>query len=393
VQVIPLRQAARLFPLLGLGEVSPDRATHAEVLEYYSAGMCQQAIGLHKDGSAVMYSTDEPVKVVKTWEPDIGVPPVAFAQLDSFDGQFRGMFDQVAGSLRTKNRIVKLVLDYADRQVYAPKVSKGLLNPEERDGPNAHFRLDPNIVDAQMGRLAPAGSAPQLFALLEFLDREQRGGTGYPQSRQGQVSQAIASGTFVASTQGQLTTIVRNIQRLLGMFREQVNEISFQLDEKHLDKDKPLTRAVGKKRLYLPSRDISGVYQNRVIYGAGAGLDRLNADVRIERHMATGLISKETAREQLDYIDEKNEEQDKIEREMGRQAMVQKFFAEAPWDVLAEVNTLTDKGTDIAEAITSVTQKRQAAQPESEQPEPQALRGGQERQGFEGPPLAELIGG
>ncbi|HSE44859.1 MAG TPA: hypothetical protein VLA89_05980, partial [Gemmatimonadales bacterium] len=309
----------------------------------------------------VLTKANTPIKdgyiEVKRWSP--GVLPVAFAMLDSFDGEFRGMFDQVFGSLKTKNRIVKLMMDYTDQLVYAPLVSKGLLNPEEGYGPAAHYRLDPNIPDAQMGRLQPGGSSPQLFNILEYLDREQRAGVSFPSQRQGDVSQSIASASFVQSTQGQLTSTVRNIQRLLSHFREQLNKACYELDDKFMDEAKPLVRPVGKKKEYTPSRDIRGQYDSQVLYGAGAGLDRLNADVRVLQHLGAGLISRETARGQIDYLAQDGEQADQINREMAESAMAQKFLTEAPWEVVAQAWKKMGEGLSLPDAIQKVVEEQE----------------------------------
>lgn len=357
VQAFKLREAARIFPRLRLEEVPSQTADGCEVVEYYSKNECIQAVGLIKNNEAVR----EGMSVIKRWKPEIGCVPVAFVQLDTYDGHFRGMFDQIAGALNTKNRIVKLLLDYTDRLTYAPKISKGLLNPEEEEGPNAHYRLDPNTPEAMMGRLQPAGPAPQLFAVLEFLEREQRGGTSYPAQRQGDVSQSIASASFVNSTMGQLTTSVRNIQRLLGTMRERTAKIAIKLDMKHMDYEKPLSRSIGDKVVYTPSSALTKTLRPKVSYGAGSGLDRMNADVRILQHLGAGLISRETAREQIDYLEKDGEEADRIAREMAETALAQKFLTEAPWDMVAKVYAAMDDGKSLSDAIKEVMESQPPA--------------------------------
>jgi hypothetical protein len=355
-----IRQAARLFPQLGLAEryTDPMIADSADVIEYYNDREAIQAIIITKSNKPIKGGTH----IVKRWEHNLGKVPVAFAQLDSFDGDFRGMFDQVAGSLKVKNRIFQLMLDYTDQLVYAPPVSKGLLNPDEELGPNAHFRLDPNVPDSGITRLAPAGNSPDVWRLLEYLDREQRGALTYPATRQGEISQSIASASFVNSTMGALTSTVRNIQRLLAVLQEQVLEIAFCLDEAWLDEEKPLVRPVGKRKVYTPSRTIRKQYTNQVIYGAGAGLDRLNADVRILQHLGAGLISRETAREHIDYLPQDGEENDRVDQEMARSALAQKFLTEAPWDMVAQVVAKMDEsGSGLADAIKEVMEEQQPA--------------------------------
>lgn len=349
-QTMKVRVAARLFPRLRLEQWdNPDICDAVEVLEYYSKDECVQAALLTKNSTPIPNGYLE----IKRWDPK-GILPVAMAQADTFDGEFRGMFDQITGSLGTKNRIVKLMLDYTDQLVYAPLVSKGLLNPEVKFGPNAHYRLDPNVPDAQMGRMNPSGSSPQLYNILEYLDREERTGVAYPSQRQGDVPQSIASASFVNATQGALTSNVRNVQRLLAYLREQLNAICFALDEKFMDNPKPLVRSVGDKKDYTPSRAIKGQYASQVMYGAGAGLDRMNADVRVLQHLGAGLISRETARKQIEYLSPDGEEHDRINREMAESALVQKFLTEAPWDLVAQVYTVMADGKSMGDAIKAV---------------------------------------
>jgi len=357
VREVPVRQAARLFPFLEL-PTRPEAGEAAEVLEYYSKEECVQAVAITRGGKPVSGGTF----ITKRWKPNIKRIPVAFAQLDTYDGQFRGMFDQIFSSLITKNRIIRQVLDYADQMVYAPMVSKGVLNERDKPGPTTHYRLDPNVPDAQIGRMEPAGAAPQLFALLDYLDREQRGGTGYPIQRQGEVSQSIASAAFVNSTMGQLTTTVRNIQRLLAQLRTQANEIALAVDESYLNFNKPLIRSVGKRKSYSPELAIKGRHINTVTYGAGAGLDRLNADVRIIQHQGAGIISRETAREHIDFLLDPAEEHARIEKEATEGALMQKLLSEAPVEMLMDLQVLQAEGLSLTEAIAKLREREAPAE-------------------------------
>lgn len=383
VEEINVRSAAKLFPDLGLDTDPTIVGEKVEIVHYYSAQECLQAI------ISNTHLKTQQAHITRRWNPN-GVLPVAFAQLDSYDGAFRGMFDQVTGSLQTKNRIVKLILDYTDQQVYAPIVAAGLLNPEDPPGPGTLYRLDPNAVGAKMERLSPAGSSPQIFNILEYLDREQRGGTSYPSARQGDVTQSIASASFVASTQGQLTSTVKNIQRLIASLRVRLNTICFQLDEMFLDYSKPLVRPVGTKRMYTPSKDISGQYKNQVLYGAGSGLNRVDADVRVMQLVGGGIISKEEAREQVDFINDPASTAVKVEFEATQGAVLQKFLAEAPLELTMKALVLQSEGLTLAEAIQQISQE-QAAQAAQTPPTGEAAPAGAAPAGPEGaPPNAAL---
>lgn len=349
------RVAARLFPKLQL-EQDPESLGWVEVLEYYSKDECIQAV--YQAGTGDL---PEQVQIVKRWHP--GVMPVAYAQLETFDGHFRGLFDQVLGSLMAKNRLLRLAADYMDQIAYAPPVEKGLLNREDPMAPGTMLHLDPTVPDARIERLQPAGTLPQIERFLEYLDKEQRGGTGYPAARQGEVAQSIASASFVASTQGQLTSTVRLLQRLTGKMLEQLNTISFKFDEKIIrpNLEKQLSEPIGRRVSYVPSRDIAGAYQNRVVYGAGAGIDRQAADVRVLQHLGAGLIPKSVGREQIDYIREPDDMPRLIAEEQAENVLVQQLLSSG---LAASVSFLQalQGGATIADAAQAALQAQQAEQ-------------------------------
>ena len=354
-----LREIVRLYPQLG--EVKPNIADQAEVLDYYSPDEVVRAVAFVKKGQRALKSGA--VEIVDRWVPNLPnrALPAAFAQLPSFDSSFRGMFDQIGGQLIAKNRIVKLMLDYSDQVIHSPWEALGVIDPGLAPGPKTVYELDPNVQNAHMGRIQPASSAPQIFAILEFLDRESRGGIGYPASRQGEVPQSIASASFVAATQGPLTSSVRDLQRLLASMREDIHRASLAVDETFHNTSKSLVRSVDKQRKYLPAKDINGRYDVKVIYGAGAGLDRLNADVRVLQHQGAGLISRETARNQIDYLTDPAGEPDKIEQEAATSALLQKMLAEAtPADLADLVISMAD-GKAFVEAVKEFREQQRAA--------------------------------
>lgn len=384
VEEMNIRTASALFPQLGLDSDPTITNQKVELLHYYSKDECVQAV-LSNPGATSGARTD----IVKRWYP--GQLTVAFVQLDSFDGQFRGMFDQITGSLQTKNRIVKQLLDYTDQLVYAPIEEQGVLNPEVLDtlGPSTVIRLDPSNVNAKVGRMNPAGSSPEIFSILEYLDKEQRGSASYPSARQGEVSQSIASASFVASTQGQLTSTVRNLQRLLASLRQQLNSILFKLDEDFLNKDKALYSPIGTKKTYKPKTAIGGNYKNMVLYGAGAGLDRLNADVRILQLLGAKVISLEDAREQIDFIKNPDAVGARVDLEGTQSALMQKFLSEAPIDSLSKMTILQSQGMTLAQAITVMAaEAAQTPQPAPIAPGGEAPTPGGSPEGQQGSPDA-----
>ena len=218
------------------------------------------------------------------------------------------------------------------------------------------------------------------------MDSQESAEAIQPPARVGVVSQSIASGSFVTSTQGTLSSVVKQLQEAEAELRRQVNVIAMKIDERYLDREKPLWQGIGRKQTYTPSEDIAGWYHHSIQYGASAGLNRSEADVRVLQHMGAGLISKELAREQLDYIDDVTVEQARIDREQLASVLFQRFVADpnTPVSALAEAITAMGKGSSLVEVVESIIPALQKAEQEAKQ----AAAGGQQMAVPEGEDMA-----
>jgi len=374
VQRMKLRVAAQLWPDAGLlekaGRVKGAASDEVEVWDFYDneGRECIKAVSVLDKGSQP--TGEGGVAIVERYEPKTNRPPAAMAQLPSHDGGFRGMLDQIGGSLEAKNRAVKYMIEYAHQQVFAPFEAKGIINPDDEPGPNTIYQHDPNVADSRMGRLEPAGAAPQLFALLQLLDAEQRGALAYPSARQGEVDVSIGSGSFLNASQGQLSTLVRAVQSLTAEMERELITVCFQLDEQFKNFEKPLIRAVGKKATYVPKKDIAGRYMVQVIHGAGAGVDRGAADVRVLQYKGAGLISDSTAREQIDFLrNTVSSEGDTIEQESTAKAILQRFLADPSTDMatLVDIYLAQADGDSFVEALRKIRERMEAEKQKAEQ--------------------------
>jgi hypothetical protein len=248
------------------------------------------------------------------------------------------------------------------------------------------------------------------------MDTEQRGQIAYPATRQGEVPARADSAPFVTATQGQLTSVVRDVQRLLADMREHVTYVTLGLDEKHLPGEKMLARPIGRKKTYKPEKDIAGQYEVSITYGPGAGLDRLNTDVRLMQYYGNSLISAQTALSNSDVVQDPIAELAIREREDQRKIILQRFSGDptTSLDTLIDALALQDeKGIDLVDALkllraqgASTQQPAQpgeqpGALPEGAAPEDQAAlqagaipEGGQFAQpapAFAPPPLAQVF--
>jgi hypothetical protein len=313
--------------------------------------------------------------IVDRWEHNLGCVPVAFRALDTFDSTFRGLFDQIGGPMSLRNRVLSLMEDYMEDMVHAPWESKGVLNPDDPPGPLTIYQHDPNAEESFMRRTQPAAPAGAVFGVLQSLEVQESVEALQPPARVGQVSQSIASGDFVNSTQGSLSSAVRELQDNMAELRKQLTYICFKIEEKYLDTEKPLIRAVGDKKTYLPSKDIDGVYAHRLLFGAAAGTDRQYADVRVLQHVGSGLISKKTGRSQLDYIDDPTSEQNWIDQEQLAMILFQRFSADpaTPLSSIAEAMVEMGKGKDLVEVMAAQAAKMAEREAQAQQA---ALGGG-----------------
>jgi len=176
------------------------------------------------------------------------------------------------------------------------------------------------------------------------------------------------SASFITASQGQYTSLARDVQRMLSDIQEQVGCIAQELDVSYMDETKPMHRSMGRKRTYTPSKDIQDRYGITVNYGAGSGLDRLNTDVRLIQFYGSGLISMETVLENLDFISDSTTEIDKRQREEVMRIVLQRWAGDPNTAIdfmirLAEVQD--SEGLSFREALVVVNEEMAAQVPQA----------------------------
>lgn len=387
IETVKERMVAHDHPELGLDSAA-DNSSELDFIAYYDDEEVAEAF-VRRASKA---NTSPSIYVLQRWRHGLERVPVAYYQFATFDGAPRGIFDQLSGPMMVRNKSVRFVIDYMEQIAHSPLFALNVENANEVPGPMTVYRGDP---DAEPGtvrleRVGPAAAGGSLWNLLSYMgDQEEKEAT-QPAARSGQVPQSQASGSFVNSTQGTLTSVVIEMQEGMGDLRQQLDTVLFLIDEQHLDTAKPLVKPVGKKRTYMPSKDIDGWYYHTVEYGAGAGLDKLNTDNRVLNHVAGRLIDRGTAREQIDYLDDSNSIQEKIDAENIGDALLQRFAVDpsTPLSSLAKISVIMEEeGLSKTEALKVVAPElfaaEQAAQPQ------QPMQPGMEDGGPGGPGPAE----
>ena len=374
VQQVKLRSLARMYPDLNIDD-SGDNSDDGMLVAYYDKEGVTEAI--------VTSRNEKPyeAKIQQQWVHELDCVPVAFEMLDTYDGAFHGLFEQLAGPLMVRNKLVRFVVDEAEQISHAPIRAKNVENADDVPGPDVIYRIDPNANDWVLDRLPPSAPASAVWQMLAYMGDQEEKESIQPPARAGNVSQSIASGSFVDRTQGQLTSVVKELQDKMASLREQTNYICMKIDEKWMDESKPLIRSVNDKKEYTPSKDIAGWYLHEVKFGAGAGLDRLNADTRVLQHLSARLISREEARAEIDYLDDSASSQDKIDRENLADALLQRFVADPTTPMSAVAKTwlvMKKEGKSLEEALEQTVPDILAAEERAQQaaggpPSPEGL--------------------
>lgn len=382
-QHLKARVANRLYPdadIMGrLARMGYDEDSYGSaelvVFDYYGPDAWYKGLQLTGiDGE----ETPDGVVIVDGGPHEIDRAPVAFAQVPSPDGALRGLLDQIGPSLVTKNRALELMMEYSHELVYSPFEAKGVINADQPPGPATIYQHDPTAQgETFMRRVSPAGSNPELIQLMNYLDAEERGQIAYPETRQGTTPQSQGSASFMTATQGQMTSLVRDMQRHLTSVQEQMAAVMFQLDERWLDHEKPLCRSLGRKKTYVPTRDIDGQTKLRVSYSASGGLDTLNNTVRVLQLYSAGLISDKKALEEIDFVDSAEDMITDRELQEQRRIILQRFEGDptASLDFLIQVYAYQEEnGGTLIDAIVEVN-KVMAAQVQQQQQEQAAMAG------------------
>lgn len=369
VEIVKERVAAQMYPDYEL-DGSADNSKDVQLVCYYGPKEVVEAIVRPKTEAYAAKAT-----ITQRWLHNLGRVPVAFRKIDTFDDSVRGIFDQLQGPMVVRNKIMRFMTDYLESIAHSPMVAKNVTNIDEMPGPLTKYILEPTEDSASLTRLPPAAPAGTVWGMLNYTDQQESREAIEPSSRVGSVQQSIASGSFVYSTQGALTSFVTEMQDCMSDLREQLGIVCFRIDEEWLNESKPLLKSVGKKKSYSPKSDIDGWYYHTVEFGATAGLDRVNGDTRVLNHLSARLIDRGTARDQIDYLDDDTSIQEKIDRENVADALLQRFATDpaTPVSSLANIWLAMGKGGSLVDAMEEVVpqlvaSEQQAAQPQTAGP-------------------------
>jgi hypothetical protein len=357
---MPLAELVSQFPeytdaLLGRDGYDQDMNARFDIVRYYD------------ESQSIIYVPDRQNLVISRAKNPIGKMMVVVARRPTVDGEMRGQFDDVLGIQLLRNRFALLAMEATEKAVQSPLIVPDDVN-EFQFGGDGVIRTK-NPAGVRRVELPVSGS---LFNEQAVLQNELRTGTRYPESRTGNVDASIITGQGVQALMGGFDTQVKSAQAIFASALKTVISLCFEVDEKIFNEQKSI-RGIDSGSPYaieyLPSKDIKGDYSADVRYGMLAGLNPAQGLIFMLQALGGKLISKDLAQRELPFGVNVTQEQEKIEVEEMRNALISSLNASAqaipqlianggdPTTIvkkIAEVIRMRQKGTQIEDAINDV---------------------------------------
>jgi hypothetical protein len=264
--------------------------------------------------------------VDKEW--DLGFVPAWEAVRPSFDGERRGVFDQSIHILRTMQRLMLMTIQSTEEHVFPTIGVYDAVNPEDF-GPGGMIQY--RSAEGRIDRLGPQ-SHFDVKDLIARLGEEAGKGSVFPQQLSGDPGASIVSARGINASMGALDARLAVAHKQFEVLFSKASGFLLAMDEVYCDGEKTIVgdlRDTSKAETYVPSKDVAGAWTAIATYGIGAGSDPANVEVRLSMHLANGLLSRGTARRQLPFLENPDEEEVFILREQMQDSLVQGVLAQA----------------------------------------------------------------
>lgn len=260
-------------------------------------------------------------------ENELGFVPAREVMRPTFDGQRRGVFDQTVHILRTMHRLMVMTIHSSEEHSYPATLSFDVANPEDF-GPGANLEL--LSPEGSFERLAPSNHF-DVKDLISRLGEETRTQGALPQQLFGEPGASIVSARGINAAMGALDARLAVAHKQFEKFFGKMSGFLLAVDEVYCDGDKTIVgdNEDEKAENYKPSRDVNGAWTIECTYGLGAGSDPANTEMRLHMHMNGRLISRETARKELTFLDDPDGEPLKQFRETMIDALSQGILQRA----------------------------------------------------------------
>ena len=332
--------------LLGPSGFKQDVNNLIEIIRYYD-----------KDQSVVYVPTRQNLVLSQARNP-LGKMMVVVAKRPSIDGEMRGQFDDVLGIQLLRNRFAMLAMEAAEKSVQAPIVLPQDVQ-ELQLGGDAVIRTSNPAGVRRVELTLPQGA----FTEQQLLNQELRVGARYPEGRTGNIDASIVTGQGVQALMGAFDTQVKSAQAIFATALRDVISLCFEVDEMFFDEVKTI-RGVDAGSPYAleykPSKDIKKDYSADVRYGMLAGLNPAQGLIFMLQALGGKLISKDMAMRELPFNVNVTQEQEKIEIEDMRNALIGSL--QAYTQAIPQMAASGQDPSDIVRKIAEVIKSRQKGQ-------------------------------
>jgi hypothetical protein len=332
--------------LLGPSGFKQDINNLIEIIRYYD-----------KDQSVVYIPARQNLVLSQARNP-LGKMMVVVAKRPSIDGEMRGQFDDVLGIQLLRNRFAMLAMEAAEKSVQAPIVLPQDVQ-ELQLGGDAVIRTSNPAGVRRVELTLPQGA----FTEQQLLNQELRVGARYPEGRTGNIDASIVTGQGVQALMGAFDTQVKSAQAIFATALRDVISLCFEVDEMFFDETKTI-RGVDAGSPYAleykPSKDIKSDYSADVRYGMLAGLNPAQGLIFMLQALGGKLISKDMAMRELPFNVNVTQEQEKIEIEDMRNALIGSL--QAYTQAIPQMAAGGQDPSDIVRKIAEVIKSRQKGQ-------------------------------
>jgi hypothetical protein len=329
--------------LLGADRYEQNLDARIDLIRYYD-----------KDQSTIFIPSRNNLVLSQVKNP-LGKMQVVVAKRPSLDGEMRGQFDDVLGIQLLRNRFALLAMEAAEKSVQAPIVVPGDVQ-ELQLGGDAIIRTNSPAGVRRVDLNIPPGA----FTEQQVLLNELRTGTRYPESRTGNIDASIVTGQGVQALMGGFDTQVKSAQAIFASALKDVISICFEMDEKLFNFVKTIRGVDAGSPYsleYTPSKDIKADYTADVRYGMLAGLNPAQGLIFMLQALGGKLISKDMAMRELPFGINVTQEQEKIEVEEMRNALVGSL--QAYTQAIPQLAASGGDAFDIVKKIAQVIKARQ----------------------------------
>jgi len=329
--------------LLGADRYEQNLDARIDLIRYYDKE--QSTIFIPSRNNLVLSQAKNP----------LGKMQVVIAKRPSVDGEMRGQFDDVLGIQLLRNRFALLAMEAAEKSVQAPIVVPGDVQ-ELQLGGDAIIRTN----SPQGVRRVDLNIPPGAFTEQQVLLNELRTGTRYPESRTGNIDASIITGQGVQALMGGFDTQVKSAQAIFASVLKDVISVCFEMDEKLFNFTKTIRGVDAGSPYsleYTPSKDIKADYTADVRYGMLAGLNPAQGLIFMLQALGGKLISKDMAMRELPFGINVTQEQEKIEIEDMRTALIGAMQAYS--QAIPQMAVQGQDPTEIVKKIAEVIKARQ----------------------------------